>query len=137
MKSVTYIAGFLSLIFNLIVGCAVFEDIIESGMLKGKISIGPLCPVETVPPQPQCKPTLETYKAWQLSVYSQNGTTKVMNLTPDSTGKFQLKLNVGKYKIDFEKPGAMGIGSNNLPLNFEIQKADTTSLAIDIDTGIR
>lgn len=137
MKTVTYIAGFLSVIFNLIVGCAVFEDIVESGILNGKITIGPLCPVETVPPQPQCKPTLETFKAWQLSVYSQNGTTKIMNLTPDSTGKFQLKLDVGKYKLDFEKPSSARVGSSNLPLNFEIQKADTTRLAVDIDTGIR
>jgi len=30
------------------------------GVLKGKITICPLCPVETVPPSPGCTPTSET-----------------------------------------------------------------------------
>lgn len=40
------------------------------GTLMGKISIGPLCPVETAPPQPGCLPTADTYKTWQLSVWN-------------------------------------------------------------------
>ena len=34
----------------------------NTGILMGKISIGPLCPVETDPPQPGCLPTADTYK---------------------------------------------------------------------------
>ncbi|MBI4170753.1 MAG: hypothetical protein HY514_03595 [Candidatus Aenigmarchaeota archaeon] len=32
----------------------------EKGFLAGRITIGPLCPVETDPPQPECLLTAET-----------------------------------------------------------------------------
>lgn len=118
-------------------GCVQLDNVGGKGVLKGKITIGPLCPVETVPPQPQCLPTLDTFKAWQLSVYSQDGATKIVNIYPDITGNYQLELPVGKYKMDFEKVTVNRIGGNNLPLIFTILNTDTTRLNINIDTGIR
>ena len=41
---------------------------ISGGYVVGKISIGPICPVETVPPRPECLPTAETFKAWQTAI---------------------------------------------------------------------
>ena len=32
----------------------------EKGFLEGTISIGPICPVEKIPPAPACLPTAET-----------------------------------------------------------------------------
>ncbi len=33
-------------------------QIVEKGFLEGKVTIGPLCPVETVPPDPACQPMM-------------------------------------------------------------------------------
>ncbi len=42
-------------------GCIQQQNrISEKGFLEGKITIGPLCPVEKFPPDPRCQPTEET-----------------------------------------------------------------------------
>ena len=45
---------------------------VEIGFLEGKITIGPLCPVESVPPDPACQPTQETYNTWPIVVWTKN-----------------------------------------------------------------
>ncbi len=131
----------------LISGCNKNNVIIEPkqdlGKLEGKISIGPICPVERNPPDPNCKPTEETYKAYALGVFINQG--KITNINPDKDGNFKLDLLTGNYKIDFiqkqERTIVDGIpltgGSSNLPIQFEIKKDEITNVEINIDTGIR
>jgi hypothetical protein len=107
------------------------------GILKGKISIGPLCPVETIPPQPQCLPTADTYKVWQTSVWNLNETTKIVNITPDLSGNFQFTLPTGEYIVDFEDLLKLRIQHSGLPAKIKINNRDSTKLDINIDTGIR
>jgi fructose-specific phosphotransferase system IIC component len=48
-------------ILILVIGCSLQDkQVLEPGILAGKISIGPLCPVETIPPDPNCQPTEAT-----------------------------------------------------------------------------
>ena len=126
----------LASLFSL-ASCTELNQMGECGFLKGKISIGPICPVETVPPLPQCQPTAETYKAWQTSVWNQRKTRIIADIEPKLDGTFYLKLSAGKYVIDFKNPQTNGIGANNLPVEITIVSADTTTANIDIDTGIR
>lgn len=35
---------------------------------NGVINIYPLCSVETIPPNPNCLPTQETYNAWPIAI---------------------------------------------------------------------
>ena len=107
-----------------------------SGFLKGTISIGPLCPVERIPPDPACSPTAETYKAYQVDVYSSDGVNKVAELNPSLDGSFLTGLPAGNYKINLEK-GILSIGGSNLPLEITIESNDTILINIEIDTGIR
>lgn len=125
----------LSLIF-LILSCSELNKL-GGGVLKGKISIGPLCPVETIPPQPQCLPTMDTYKAWQTSVWDLKETTKVVNITPDLSGNYQLTLPAGEYMVDFEDILKLRIQHTGLPVKIKINNGDSTRLDINIDTGIR
>jgi len=125
----------LNLIF-LMLSCSE-QNKLGEGVLKGKISIGPLCPVETIPPQPQCLPTMETYKAWQTSVWNLNETTKLVNITPDLSGNYQINLPVGEYVVDFENRIKLSIQRSNLPVKIKINNGDSTKLDINIDTGIR
>src|ERR1035437_8179698 len=107
-----------------------------TGGLKGKISIGPLCPVETVPPQPGCEPTAQTFITGATAVWNLNKTTKLVTLNPSLDGNYLISLPAGKYIIDMENPQTYRAGSN-LPAEITVIKDDTTIFNINIDTGIR
>jgi hypothetical protein len=123
---------FLSLIF--VAGCDKSNN--NNGYLSGVISIGPICPVEKIPPDPGCLPTAETYKAYPVSVYSSDGRTKIIQLSPSLDGSYISDLPDGKYLVILEKP-QNNIGGSNLPASVSINSKDTTKLYINIDTGIR
>jgi len=108
----------------------------ESGILEGKISIGPICPVETDPPSPGCLPSAETYKAYPVAVWTADGGRKIIQINPALDGSYKTDLGPGKYLIKLET-GRSGIGSSNLPVEVIITSNNITLLNIDIDTGIR
>ena len=108
----------------------------DEGILEGKISIGPICPVETDPPDPGCLPTVETYKAYPVSVWTSDGRRKITLLKPSLDGSYKTDLESGKYLIILET-GGNNIGSSNLPVEITIISGDVITLNIDIDTGIR
>jgi len=108
----------------------------DEGILEGKISIGPICPVETDPPEPGCLPTVETYKAYPVSVWTSDGRRKITLLKPSLDGSYKTELESGKYLIILET-GGNNIGSSNLPGEVTIISGEITTLNIDIDTGIR
>ncbi len=106
----------------------------EKGFLQGKVTIGPLCPVERSPPDSKCQPTEETYKAWPIAVYTFDKRTKIAQIEPLLNGTYKLELPVGNYTVNLEKPYKF---SKNLPVNVTIKKDKITILNIDIDTGMR
>lgn len=107
-----------------------------TGYLEGVISIGPICPVETVPPDPACLPTAETYKAYPVTIWTANGRKKITQIYPALDGSYKTELSAGEYLV------ILGTGSNfvstsNLPAEVEITPQNNTVLNISIDTGIR
>jgi hypothetical protein len=110
---------------------------VGSGVLKGKITIGPLCPVERIPPDPACLPTQDTYKNWATAVWTLNKKTKLATLNPNLDGNYQLEIPAGNYLIDFEFIHPSGVGGSNLPAAVYIAGKDTTVFNVSIDTGIR
>ena len=72
------------------------------GFLEGKISIGPICPVEKDPPDPGCLPTAETYKAYPVSVWTSNGKRKICKINPELDGSYITDLEPGNYLIILE-----------------------------------
>ena len=107
-----------------------------AGILEGTISIGPICPVETIPPDPACLPTAETYKAYPVNVFTSDGKTKVAQLMPSLDGSYSSELSPGDYLIVLERADN-NIGGSNLPVMVSINAQDKTLLNINIDTGIR
>jgi hypothetical protein len=116
-------------------GCGSKKTLI-GGFLEGTISIGPICPVETNPPDPACLPTAETYKAYPVSVFTSDGKTKVAQLMPSLDGAYTSELPTGDYLIVLER-AKNNIGGSNLPVMVSITAQDKTLLNINIDTGIR
>jgi len=108
----------------------------EAGFLEGTISIEPLCPVETDPPDPGCLPTADTYNAYPVSVWTANGRIKIAQIHPALDGSYSTELSPGNYLVILDK-NQNGVGSSNLPVEVLINSLDKTVLNIDIDTGIR
>lgn len=128
----------LSVILLPVVLSCVKQNLISgSGVLKGKISIGPLCPVERIPPDPNCLPTMETYKAWATAVWTLNKNSKIATLVPNLDGTYQIDIPTGNYIIDFATDQSNHIGGSNIPKTISISNKDTTIFNINIDTGIR
>jgi hypothetical protein len=121
--------------FMVISGCD-SNRITENGFLEGKISIGPICPVERIPPDPACLPTAETYKAFPVSVFTSDGKKKIAQLNPSLDGSYSIDLPQDKYLIVLEKAQST-VGGSNLPAEVIIRTKEITQLSINIDTGIR
>ncbi len=107
---------------------------LNPGVLMGIISIGPLCPVETIPPDPNCQPTEATFKAWPIGVWTADKKSKVSTLKPNLDGSYDFELQEGSYVVDLEVQHHFG---SNLPATIMIAQGVTTVLDIEIDTGIR
>lgn len=115
----------------------------KKGFLKGKVTIGPLCPVVQKPPSNQsCQPSEETYRAWPVAIWRVDRIiwfdrkTKVARIQPEVNGTYKTKLPAGKYIVDLEKK-PLRTGSSNLPVTVTIRPLETTKLDIEIDTGVR
>lgn len=132
LKHLTLSFLFISVLFS----CIEQSGMGEAGVLKGKITIGPLCPVETIPPQPGCTPTLETYKTWATAIWNLNKKTKVASLNPNLDGNYLISLPSGSYIIDYDSTQGYH-GGSNLPSEITLQPKDTVVFNVSIDTGIR
>ena len=119
----------------LITGCEK-KQTSSQGFLEGVISIGPICPVERIPPDPACQPTAETYKAYPVSIYTSDGSKLIAQLKPSLDGSYFSELPTGNYLVVLEKR-QNNIGGSNLPSEISINADNTTIFNINIDTGIR
>jgi hypothetical protein len=106
-----------------------------TGTLQGKISIGPICPVETIPPNPACQPTAETYKTYPVSVYTTDMKIKITDIQPSLNGSYATTIPFGTFLVVLDRQTT--IGGSNLPVTIEIKEGEVTKLDINIDTGIR
>jgi hypothetical protein len=110
------IFGFIFLTGLILMSACDKEKGPNSGWLEGTISIGPICPVEKIPPDPACMPTA--------------------GLNPSLDGSFSTELPPGNYQVVLETANKY-IGGSNLPAEVSIVSQEKTILSINIDTGIR
>lgn len=120
------------LLLHLTQGCENSEQK-ASGQLEGTVTIGPLCPVEPCEPTPQDRSA--AYAARSVIVFAADGATLVAELEIDASGGFSAVLEAGAYVIDID--GVPGDSTGDVPVSIEIAPGETTTVDIDIDTGIR
>lgn len=105
----------------------------DTGILEGKVTIGPICPVER--PGIPCPVPCEAYQARKILIYDKSGAKLLQQVNIDCTGHYRVELNAGEYTVDVNH---VGIGHvTNVPKKIEIKAGHTITLNIDIDTGIR
>ncbi|MBI2185230.1 MAG: hypothetical protein HYU39_09780 [Thaumarchaeota archaeon] len=101
----------------------------QQGTIIGKVTIGPLCPVEPCP-----NPTQNVYSTRTITLRSATGNTTSVPLNSD--GHFQAKVNPGTYELNLTDCTFLGCRTA-LPKTIKIEPNTTTKTDIDIDTGIR
>lgn len=106
---------------------------IQNGTIRGKVDIGPICPVERV--GEPCPVPTEAYTSRTLAVYRSDGVTEVRRSPIASDGTYQFSLPAGSYVLNLLKNG-IDHGSG-LPHIFTLVKGQTALFNFSIDTGIR
>lgn len=121
----------LIIIGLLLAGCSTGTT--EPGLLQGYVTIGPIWPVEREGEEPEIP--CEVYEARKIMVYHKNGRDLLKQVDIDCDGRYRVELEPGVYTVDINRIGVDFSG--DLPEQVEIMAGLTSSLDIDIDTGIR
>jgi hypothetical protein len=105
----------------------------EEGFLGGKVTIGPLCPVEPcdVPGEQLSK----IYAERKIVIYAEGSRAIVEEVSLEQDGYYRTALEPGRYVVDINRIGIDS--SDDVPKEIEIAHGQTIRLDIDIDTGIR
>ena len=112
-------------------GCA--DTSLETGILHGKVSIGPTSPVER-PGEPAMVPC-QVYEARKILVYNEKGDELIQQIDIDCDGRYKTDLKPGTYLVDINHIGIDS--SSDIPRKVEIKSSLTARLDVNIDTGIR
>ena len=126
------------------------QDITATGLIRGKVDVGPICPVER--PGVPCPVPAEAYTSREVILYASDGiaVVKRMHFGPDGT--YQFEVPAGVYILDIPRQQAdeqgqggteasrpnVGLGgSKDLPKTLTIKSGETLEINFSIDTGIR
>jgi hypothetical protein len=104
----------------------------KTGILEGKVSIGPITPVEMVTPVPTPP---EVYAARKVLVYNSERNKLLHTVSLDDSGYYRIELAPGIYIVDINHVGIDR--SSDVPQTIEIETGNDAVLNISIDTGLR
>ncbi len=117
---------------------------LKTGILEGKVTLGPLCPIEpcNLPPEQ----IAAIYEARKVIIYEKSSLSKIAEIQLNADGEYSLSLNAGQYIIDVSDANGNALPlelsqrprfGNAIPQEAEILEDQTTISDFDIDTGIR
>jgi len=101
----------------------------RTGIVSGKVSIGPLCPVE-----PCLGPVPDVYSSRYIVLQPDAGEPTRVKLSPNGT--FEAQVKPGTYNVNITDCTFLGC-SRALPTTVTVKANETIYIQIDIDTGIR
>ncbi|MFZ2484883.1 MAG: hypothetical protein WAW81_03020, partial [Minisyncoccia bacterium] len=95
------------------------------------VTTSPTCPVERIPPEPQCAPrpyatSIEIRKTGQASV--------LKTIKSDISGKFNTELSTGSYEL---KPISASVFPSCSPVTAQVKSGQNSVADISCDSGIR
>jgi len=102
---------------------------IKSGV-HGVVTIGPSCPVERMPPYPNCA---DRPQAASFAIDTPAG-AHVAQVSSGADGEFSLRLPAGTYVISLQGTAAM---PSMAPQTFVVSGNKYTELSLKLDSGIR
>lgn len=133
MKKIAII-GFLWVV---ILSCSTKTITPDTGSIDIKVTIGPLCPIEPCnKTAAELKSIYESY-SFVISNPSSKAVVLEQKLTYNGTNGAMKSTNlaVGEYELNIKPENFFT--KRGFPKTIKIEKDKTTSLEIDIDTGLR
>ena len=115
--------------FGLLIYKNVNNDVRANGEITGRVSIGPLCPIEPCPGSPA-----NPYISRSLVLKPSFGQSVYLKLADD--GSFSASIPAGAYSASITDCQFLGC-QYALPKSVKINRGETSELLIEIDTGIR
>lgn len=99
-------------------------------MLQGTVTLSPICPVERMPPDPNCAP-----RGYEGQIEVLHAGAVFASVQSDAQGQFMFTLPPGTYEV-------RAVGKNPFPSCMEEQRVfvvsgNTVSVELSCDTGIR
>ncbi len=116
----------------------------ETGILEGKVTIGPLCPIEPCNLTPEQIAAI--YEARKVIIYKKSSLNIIVEIQLTADGEYSVSLNAGQYIIDVSDANGNALPlelsqrprfGNAIPQEAEIFEDQTTISDFYIDTGIR
>ncbi len=102
----------------------------SSTKVSGRVTISPTCPVERIPPDPNCAP-----RGYKTTVSVKNsGGKSVMSAVTDDSGNFAFDLTAGSYT--FEATSGKPFPSCS-PVVVKVINKNNEKVSINCDSGIR
>jgi hypothetical protein len=110
------------------------KQIAGNGNVVGHVVLGPVCPVERIPPDPACAPrpfktTVNAWSTWTGSGYQPVST--------DANGLFKLSLAPGAYTLAVLQPAGGSLYPRCTTVKISVVAKKTQNVTVNCDTGIR
>jgi hypothetical protein len=106
------------------------NTILKSG-ITGTVTLSPTCPVERIPPDPNCSPK---FYSTLINIMRAGDNKVIKKIQSDSSGVFKIDLDQGSYILQAQ-------GGNVLPrcplVSVDIKSGQYTITNISCDTEIR
>ena len=124
----------LSLLAALIVVAATAGSSRLHSGIAGRVVEGPTCPVETVPPSPQCapRPIRATIRIQHVGSHGPGWTVRSAG-----DGRFRVRLAPATYLITPLRHHDSSFPRPPAPFRVRVRRDHFTSVTIEYDTGIR
>jgi hypothetical protein len=119
----------------ILAACSTEQNLTEElGSLVGKVTVGPLTPVERLDATPAPIPP-EVYTSRALNIFTPDGKKQIVRRAFNADGTYQIDLPPGDYLVDIEHHGIDS--ASGMPVLITIHNGEKLILDINIDTGIR
>lgn len=104
---------------------------VKTGTISGTVTTSPTCPVERIPPEPQCAPRPF---ATAIEIRQTGKTSILKTIRSDTSGKFNTELPVGSYEL---KPISGSVFPSCSSVTVQVISGQNSISDISCDTGIR
>lgn len=127
-----------ALIFAGLIGCAPAGSNHASGLVRGSVVTGPICPGPARRDKKDCAPrSLQTTIRFFAATARNHDTEEdkpLMTVATDRDGRFQVTLEPGVYRLVPVSPSSIFAGK---PRDITVIAGSTTNVGLFVDTGMR